>query len=336
MVRNKRLCHWITITALVLVAFLLLATPAAAQEEGQEIDEYYFTVSEEYNVVLNDVGDAAITDQVSYDPDWFYEFGYVFDEYPNLLSRRFRADTNIGELENFDVQVDAAASAITVTFDAPGLVYNLGDEWVLFGYPGYQVSSVDDDQVVLTGSWLVTGEYTLFEELGWEDTITIDLPDGATDARYEEGDGAIYYQLAYTGETASVGFLEKNKTIMLIVFAVLMGLTLLLFIMVVTRKEKEPPAQPAVAQAAPPQVPPAATQAPPPSAPPTATQPPSAPPSAAQPPPSTPPTQAAPPPPEQAAPAEEQEAAPTFCKKCGKPTIKEGASFCKNCGTPFD
>jgi hypothetical protein len=278
------------------------------------------------------VGDAAITDQVSYDPDWFYEFGYVFEEYPNLLSRRFRADTNVGELENFDVQVNAESSAITVTFDAPGIVYNLGDEWVLFGYPDYEVSSVGDDQVVLTGSWLVTGEYTLFEELGWEDTVIIDLPEGATGARYDDSDGAIYYQLAYTGETASAGFLEDNKTIMLIVFGVLMGLSLLLFIMVVLRKEKEPPAQPALAQAAPPTVPPAATQAPPPSAPPTAAQPPppSAPPTAAQPPPpSAPPTA-------QAAPPEAQAAAPTFCKKCGKPTIKEGASFCKNCGTPFD
>ena len=320
MVGNKRFHPWIMITALVfLAAFLLLATPAAAQEEGQEIDEYYFTVSEEYNVVLNDVGDAAITDQVTYDPDWFYEFGYVFEEYPNLLSRRFRADTTVGELENFDVQVDSAASTITVTFDAPGLVYNLGDEWVLFGYPEYEVSSVDDDQVVLTGSWLVTGEYTLFEELGWEDTVIVDLPEGATGARYDEGDGGIYYQLEYTGETASAGFLEENKTTMLIVFAVLMGLSLLLFILVVTRKEKEPPAQPAVAQAAPPPVPPAPAQTPPPSAPP-----------AAQPPPPSAPPEA------QAAPPEVQEAAPTFCKKCGKPTIKEGASFCKNCGTPFE
>ena len=323
--------YWILIAALALVLTLLLSTTSAmAQEEGQEIDEYYFTVSEEYNVDINDVGDAAVTDQVSYDPDWFYEFGYVFEEYPNLLSRRFRADTNVGELENFDVQVNAEASSITVTFDAPGLVYNLGDEWVLFGYSDYEVSSVDDDQVVLTGSWLVTGEYTLFEELGWEDTVTIDLPEGATGARYDEEDGAIYYQLAYTGETASASFLEENKTTMLIVFGLLMGLSLLLFIMVVTRKEKEPPAQPAVAQAAPPTVPPAATQA----------QPPSAPTTAAQPPPTAPPAQAPPPPsvppPVQEAPPEEQEAAPTFCKKCGKPTIKEGASFCKNCGTPFE
>jgi hypothetical protein len=303
----------------LVLTLLLFTTSAVAQEENQEIDEYYFTVSEDYNVDINDVGDAAVTDQVTYDPTWFAEVGYVFEEYPNLLSRRFRADTNVGELENFDVQVDTGASTITVTFDAPGLVYNMGDEWVLFGYPGYEVSNVGDDQVVLTGTWLVTGEYTLFEELGWEDTVTIDLPEGATGARYDEGDGAVYYQLAYAGETASAGFLEDNKTIMLIVFGVLMGLSLLLFILVVTRKEKEPPAQPAMAQATPLTVPPAAAQTPTPSAPP----------AAAQPPPSAPPE-------EQAAPPEEQAAAPTFCKKCGKPTMKEGASFCKNCGTPFD
>jgi hypothetical protein len=321
MVGINRNRSWIVIAALALVlTLLLLTTTAVAQEEGQEVDEYYFIVSEEYNVDINDVGDAAITDHVSYDPSWFAEVGYVFEEYPNLLSRRYRADTNIGELENFDVNVDSESSSITVTLDAPGLVYKLGDEWVLYGYSDYEVSSVGDDQVVLTGSWLVTGEYTLFEELGWEDTVTIDLPDGATGARYDEEDGAIYYQLAYTGETASASFLEENKTTMLIVFAVLMGLSLLLFILVVTRKEKEPPAQPAVAQAAPPTVPPTAAQAPPPSAPPTAAQ---------APPPSAQPTA-------QAAPPAEQEAAPTFCKKCGKPTIKEGASFCKNCGTPFD
>lgn len=330
MVKSIRLRTWMLVAGLAfLLALLLLAAPAAAQE----IEEYDFTVQEEYRIEIDETGDAAITDQVTYDPDWFYEFGYLFDEYPNLLSRRFRADTNVGELENFEVNVDANASTITVSFDAPGLVYNLGDEWVLFGYAGYQVEDVDDERVELSGSWWVTSEYTLFEQLPWEDKVIIEMPEGASEVSYDESDGAIHYQLPYTGEIVSVGFLEENKTIMLIVFGVLMGLSLLLFIMVATRREKERPVQPAVAQAAPPTVPPAAVQAPP-SAPPTAAQPPPTAQAAA--PTGAPPTAQAAPPTQQAAPPEEQEAAPKFCKKCGQPTRKEGASFCKNCGTPFD
>lgn len=316
MVKSIRLRTWLLVAGLAfLMALLLLAAPAAAQE----IEEYDFTVQEEYRIEIDETGDAAITDQVTYDPDWFYQFGYLFDEYPNLLSRRFRADTNVGELENFDVKVDTDSSAITVNFDAPGLVYYLGDEWVLYGYAGYQVEDVDDDRVVLSGSWWVTSEYTLFEQLPWEDTVIIEMPEGASDVRYDESDGAIHYQLPYTGETVSVGFLEENKTAMLIVFGVLMGLSLLLFIMVATRREKERPVQPAVAQAAPTGVPPAAALTPP-TAPPTAR--------------AAPPTGA--PPTAQAAPPEAQAAVPTYCKKCGQPTRKEGASFCKNCGTPFD
>lgn len=295
----------------VLIAFpLMLAAPAA---EAQEIEEYDFTVDEEYRIEINDLGDAEITDRVSYDEAWFEEYGSVFDEYPNLLSRRFRTDTNVGEVEDFDVEIDPSNAVITVTFTTPGMVYNFGDEWALLWGPGYELTSLDDQEAVLSASWYATGEFTLFEEVPWQQTVVVDLPEGATGARYDENEGAIYYRLDYVEEGA--GVLAENRTIFLLVFGLLMGLTLLLLILVLTRKEREPVSPVTLGAAAPGPVPPVKAQ------------PPGYPPAAAPAEPPAPVAPAAQAPPETAA-------RPRFCKKCGSPVEKEG-SFCKKCGSPL-
>jgi hypothetical protein len=281
-----------------LAVLVCLALQPGTVSVAQEIPEYEFTVEEEYFIEINSVGDGTITDKIHYDPDWFEEYGEVFEEYPNLLSRRFRTDTSVGEVENFDVDIDFSTSTITISFVTPGLVYNFGDEWGLLWGPGYELADLDDDRAVLEGAWYVTGEFTLFEELPWSQTIIIDLPPGASGARYDEEEGAVYYQLPYEPAAASLSFLERNRTPLAVLFGVLASLSLLLFLLIITRKTK-PHALPAAAAAGPPPTgPPPVTEA--------------------------------------AGTAGAPGAGTRFCKHCGKPLHEPGDRFCRNCGSPLN
>jgi hypothetical protein len=268
---------------------LLSACPALAQEIGEEGD---YSMSEEYRIELSETGDAHITDTITYDPTWFEEFGYIFDENPNLLSRRYRADSNVGEVENFDVDIDSGDATVTVTFDTPGLAYLLSDGWTVYGYGDYGLVDEGDDEIVLQADWTVTNEYSLFEPMSLEEEVVIDLPDGAQNGDYDEGTGAVTYDLAYA--VKSEGVLAENKTLFTIIFAVIMALSLILLLYLFTRREQAPAVVEAGAAA------PGAAQA--------------ASPEAA------------------AAAGSETAAKPKFCKKCGYPRASDEERFCRKCG----
>jgi len=304
----------------ILLAVLLSFTLqlAVAQELGEEGE---FALQEEYRMEINEVGDAHITDTITYDSLWFDEYGYIFEENPNLLSRRYRADSNVGEVENFDADIDGGDATITISFDTPGLAYNLADGWTIFGYGNYELVDEGDDEVVLQAAWTITNEFSLFEPMSLAEEVVIILPPGAQNAAFDETTGAIEYDLAYAEQGA--GFLEDNKTLLIIIFALVMACSLILLLYAFTRPTKEPVA---VAPAAAPAPTPA--QAPPPAAAPAPT-PAQAPPSAAAPAPA--PAQA---PPQEAAPT--QAAAPKFCKKCGHPRGALDERFCRKCGATLE
>jgi len=298
---GKSLRSWVILLVIALVLLMPLSVQSAlAQEVGEEGD---FSMSEEYRIEINDVGDAHITDTITYDPYWFEEYGYIFEENPNLLTRRYRADSNVGEVEDFDVDIDSGDATITVTFDTPGLAYNLAGGWTVFGYGGYELDSEDNDEVVLLAAWTVTNEFSLFEPMSLEEEVVIALPDGAQNTDYDEATGAIEYDLAYAG--GGGGVLADNKTLFTIIFAVIMALSLILLLYAFTRKAQAPGMETLAAgtpQAAAP-VPPAAAQ-----------------PVAGQ---------------AQAAATEGAEAtAPRFCRKCGYPRGSEEERFCRKCGAP--
>lgn len=280
----------------VILLALLLSFPlqlAAAQELGEKGD---FAVQEEYRMEINAVGDAHITDTISYDSIWFDEYGYLFEENPNLLSRRYRADSNVGEVENFDVDIDSNDATITITFDTPGLVYNLSDGWTVYGYGDYSLVDEGDDEIVLEAAWIVTNEFSLFEPMNLDEEVVIVLPPGASNAAFDTTTGAIEYDLAYTGQEP--GFLENNKTALIIIFALVMAGSLILLLYAFTRRVRAPAALAATAAPAPAQVqaPPAAT------------------------PPATP----------------AQTATPRFCRKCGCPRSTPDERFCRKCGAPLE
>jgi hypothetical protein len=289
---------WKLLPVIVLASLLLLLIPTAgAQGLGEEQS---FTLQEEYRIEVNDVGDAHITDTITYDAAWFDEYGYLFEENPNLLSRRYRSDSNVGEVENFDTDIDSRDATITVFFDTPGLAYNSGDKWNIYGYGNYESSSEDQDEVVLEASWVLTNEFTLFESMPLDEKVVIDLPDGTKNADFDKGTGTIEYELPYVSKGG--GVLADNKTVFTIVFALVMALSLLLFIYVFTRKTGAPVLAATAAAVTPgveAGVPPVAVAAPP-GAPPVAP------------------------------------AGPKFCKRCGHPRSTPEERFCRNCGAPFE
>jgi ribosomal protein L40E len=288
---------------IILVMLPLSAHLALAQELGEEGE---FALREEFRMELNEVGDAHITDTITYDSMWFEEYGYLFEENPNLLSRRYRADSNVGEVDNFDVDIDSGNATITVSFDTPGLAYNLGGGWEIYGYSQYTLVDEGDDEVTLQAYWTLTNEYTLFEPMSLEETVVVVLPEEASNAAFDEGKGTIRYDIPST--TAGAGVLADNKTLFTLIFALLMGLSLILLLYVFTRKTKEP-----VVPAAVPAGMPAAPQAVPPA---------QAAPAQVAPAPTAPPA------------ADETADTKNFCRKCGHPRGGADERFCRKCGSP--
>jgi hypothetical protein len=222
----------VPLVATLLISLLLLAFSSSVWAQG--LEDEYLTLEEEVLIEIDEVGDAHITDTITYDPAWFEEYGYIFEENPNLLSRRYRSDSNVGEVENFDVDIDDRSSTITISFDTPGYAYNMGDTWHIYGYGDYEAQAEDEDQVELGASWILTSEFTLFESMPLEEKVIIDLPEGTAEADFVAEKGAIEYELPYKAE--GQGVLAGNKTLFIIIFALIMALSLFLFLFAVTRK----------------------------------------------------------------------------------------------------
>lgn len=316
---------------LALVVVLLVLLPAAGSLAQNLGEGESYSLSEDYRIELSELGDGHITDTISYDPDWFAAYGNLFQENPKLLSRRFRADTNLGEIENFDVRISHSKSTVTVSFDAPGLAYLLDDGWHLFGYGGYQVVDEGNDRMVLEASWVLNNEFTLFEEMPLEETVTIVLPEGARNAEWDEKTGAVKYELPEI-VPAGGGFLYRHKALFTVIFSLLAALGLLLFLFASTRKAREPvpaaAATPPLAAPAPPGAPPLpGTPSPP--GPPVVTPPPEEHTSPFP----APPAQEKPPAPPS---SQEKPPAPAFCAKCGYPRSGEDALYCRRCGARYE
>jgi hypothetical protein len=284
-----------TLFPVLILALLVLwgLQPVTAQGIGEDGG---YSLREEYRIEINALGDARITDTITYDSEWFADYGYLFEENPNLLTRRYRADSNVGEVEGFGVDIDDRASTITVTFETPGLAYRLSDGWTVFGYGDYELVEEGDDEIILQAAWSIANEFSLFDAMNLEETVIIDLPDGAVNAAFDTSTGAIEYDLAYAA--GGGGMLADNRTVFTIIFALAMAASLILLLYVFTRGTSSAAAAVAAGTPAP------AAQVQPVSLP-------------------------------QAAAAEPQAPAPRFCKKCGEPKSRPDERFCRKCGAPY-
>jgi hypothetical protein len=307
--------------ACVLASALLivLALPAVMAQGVESTAD--FTIEEDYTVELTSTGDAHITDVLTYDDTWFSDYGSIFEEYPNLLSRRYRDNTDVGEIENFDAKVNQKKSTITITFDTPGYAYDMGVNWAMYGF-GYEPSKTKSGEMVFEGQGSMNNEFTLFEEIPFNVTTTIKFPEGASNPKYVASDSSVTYELPY--KAAKLGnFLQNNKGVWIPIFIVLMLLSLILLLYVVLNSRRS-----AVATSGMGAGPGAGMPLPPPVAPmqpaPVAPLPPAA---------SAPPVAAAP---SAEAPAAEQPVKQRFCKHCGSALKEADKSFCSSCGKPLE
>jgi hypothetical protein len=286
---------------LALGLALLPAQPRPLRAQGLETEGEY-AIEEDYTIELTPTGDARVTDVMSYNVYDFDAYAAVFEKYPNLLTRRYRNDTDVGEIEDFDVKVNAKKAMVTVTFFSPGYAYNMGDHWSVFGFP-FPPSKTSDSEVVFQGEGTMNNEFTLFEEAYFSSTYRVKLPQGSTGARFDSGEKALLYELPYRAPAAG-NPLQRNRAVFIPLFGLLFVLSLVLLLGLVVSARRAPAAAPVAS------VPPAA--APQQSA---TTVPPAA--------------------PQQGPPAASSPAERRFCKSCGKPLGDKDRSFCSGCGKPL-
>lgn len=299
MVRSRTVLVSLSCLVLAATLALLLGRAGWAQEWGEE--ESYL-VQEEYRVQLNKVGDGHITDTLEYDPRWFEENVDIFEENPNLLSRRYRSDTNTGETENFDVDIDRRNSAIVISFDTPGLAYKLSDGWHLFGFGDYQLVEESDERVVLEAQWTFNGEFTLFQDMSLEEKVIVELPEGASGAEFDEDTGAVRYDLPAPVSRAG-NLLSRNRAAFAPLFAALSLLALAFLLFSLTRKAQRAPATAGAAS-----------------------------------PPDSSPSRPVPTPQQTGLSDEVREApeAVRYCRKCGHPRARPEERYCRCCGAAFE
>ncbi len=270
-----------------------------APAQGLESEGDY-AIEEEYTVELTPTGDARVSDVLTYNISDFDDYAEIFESYPNLLTRRYRGDTDVGEIEDFDVKVNAKKGTVTVTFFSPGYAYNMGDHWVVYGFP-FEPSKTREGEMVFVGEGVMNNEFTLFEEIEYQITSHVKLPDGATGVKYDHAKKTVTYQLPYT-PAAPGNLLQRNRATFLPLFGLLSVLSLLLLAWLAFSSRRAP--QYAATATSPPTPPvPQAQQAPgQPGA--VGTFPPSA-------------------------------GHPRFCKNCGRALKESARSFCPGCGQPL-
>lgn len=195
------------------------------------------TVNETYEITVNDVGDAAVSDTIKYSKEDYAAVKKVNEKKRTFLTRRFITEDSTGEMADFKTKTDDATSSIIITYSKPGLAYNEKGEFKLYGY-SEKPKSESGNKFTFEETSTVNSEFTLFEDQVFKTTTVITLPANASNARYDEGDKAVKYQMPPA--RTLYGFLSEQKTLMSIVLAVLCLLFAGLLGFVYTRKPLEP------------------------------------------------------------------------------------------------
>ncbi|MHB8780680.1 MAG: hypothetical protein ACYC55_04755 [Candidatus Geothermincolia bacterium] len=203
--------------ALCLLMLLPLAVPVQAAPGAASS----YDVVEEITIELDAVGNGRYIDIIVYDDEFFEAAAEFFNEYPYVLSRRFRQESDIAEIENFEVDINERRATITVTYDMPGMAYYNGDEWMLYGYP--EPFSQTGLEMEFETEGPGTSEFTLWEELSFLVTTKIVAPVGASDLRYDKNNYAVAYRLPLTAAAAGEGtILQRNKVAFTTVFGIIL------------------------------------------------------------------------------------------------------------------
>jgi hypothetical protein len=251
MVRSRR---FILAVLAVLCLLLIVVAPVAAQQDQQSDAP---TIHEEYTVTINDVGDAHVVDVLKYSADDFATMKKVVKENPSLLSRRYKDESNTGEVNNLKTSFNATDHSINISFDTPGYSYNMKDFWVAYGF-GDKPKSTGKKEVTFESKSDINSEFTLFTTQSLATKSVIELPDAAKNIRWDEEATAIKYDMPPA--RAQLGFFSQNKGWLTALFGLLALIFALLLVFVLTRKPRaaEAVAAPGGAIAPPAEAPPVA------------------------------------------------------------------------------
>ena len=253
MVSNTR--PWklaLALIPLVLCAVLLLGGLSRILGEDKP------TITEEYKVTVDNVGDGHIVDTITYSKTDFNAVKKDASKNKYFLTRRFTTEDNRGEVVHFKTDINSSRHAVVITYVKPGYAYYEDSGFVIYGVDTKPKKKADGTFTYEERS-TVNSEFTLFTDQVFLTKSAIQLPQSAKNARYESSDKSIRYEMPPA--SAQLGFLSDNK----ITMSVVLGICTLLFLgllgFVLTRKPVE---QTAVAfappvQVAPSSVPPAAT-----------------------------------------------------------------------------
>jgi hypothetical protein len=246
---------------LCALALLLVFAGAAWAEGGVNVQQY--DVQETVTVTVNALGDAHYLDVLKYDPSFFSNAGVDFTEYPTLLSRRFERQAAVKELQNFKSQFDRATSTVTLSYDKPGEVYNMGRYWLFGGFLQAPTKQSAGDQVFEYEA-TENNEFTLWQDLKFQTTTHLKLPAGTSSIRYDASQNAMLWNLPYAVPAAAKNVLQKNMVLFVVVFVLLIAASMVMatvtlvrtrpvlaYATAATRVPLEPAAAPTLTAAAP-------------------------------------------------------------------------------------
>lgn len=234
----RRLAAILPALAVALALCLALAPGAAAQEEPDDqiaTDEY--DVMENARLSVSPVGNVIHKDELVYDREFFDAQSANFEEYPFLLSRRYRAMEAVNEVQDFRADLDKEAATVTLTFREPGRAYNMGDYWIMYGFYT-EPKDLQGREMVFEEESTVNSDYTLWQDLDFKTTTVVSFPQGSAAIHWDETDSAVVWempaQLAAL-EADPGNALQQNQAVFITLFAVLMAGSLGTVVVVLAR-----------------------------------------------------------------------------------------------------
>ncbi len=204
--------------AVVLAPGVTLADEPA--EDTVSAGEY--DVSEQVRMTVDEVGNTRYGAVLTYDREFFDQQSVNYEEYPFLLSRRYRAMEEVDEIQGFEADLDREAGAVALSFDERGRAYLEGDNWVMYGFHN-EPSSIDGGTVLFEEESTVSSDYTLWNDFDFETTTTVELPQGAAEVSWDEDEAALTWEIP--GQVVAVesgNVLQRNKAVFIPLFAAML------------------------------------------------------------------------------------------------------------------
>jgi hypothetical protein len=232
MVSTKKLC--IIIAALAVLSLLVAAVSCLAEDKP--------TVTEKYEVTIDEVGDGHVTDTITYSKDDFETMKKVESKKRGFLTRRYTNEDTTGEIVDFNTDMNDKTHSVVITYDKPGMAYSTKGDFVLYAFDSKPKPGSSGRTFTLEETSTVNSEFTLFTDQVFKTTSVITLPASAAKAHYVSEDKALQYTMP--AAKAMYGFWSDQKVLLSAIFALLTIVFAALLGFVWTRKPAEAVAAP--------------------------------------------------------------------------------------------